>query len=71
MRACHGEFGRPERRTADPPLRYAPPGFPVEPGGLGVLHAAFLNESSTRGLYDLANDSVAALQDNLLDRAFV
>jgi hypothetical protein len=53
------------------PRRLSSPGFPVEPGGVGVLHAAFLSESSTRGLYDLANDSVAALQDNLLDRAFV
>jgi len=25
------------------------PGFPVELGGVGALHAAFLNESSTRG----------------------
>src|SRR5271156_6410625 len=30
-----------------PPLRY--PGFPVELGGVGALHAAFLNEGSTRG----------------------
>jgi hypothetical protein len=30
-----------------PPLRY--PGFPVEFGGVGDLHAAFLNESRTRG----------------------
>jgi hypothetical protein len=30
-----------------PPLRY--PGFPVDIGGLGELHAAFLNESRTRG----------------------
>jgi hypothetical protein len=30
-----------------PPLRY--PGFPVEVGGVGELHAAFLNESRTRG----------------------
>ena len=30
-----------------PPLRY--PGFPVELGGVGELHAAFLTESRTRG----------------------
>jgi hypothetical protein len=30
-----------------PPLRY--PGFPVEVGGVGGLHAAFLTESRTRG----------------------
>ena len=31
-------------------LHYAVlPGFPVEFGGVGTLHAAFLNESSTRG----------------------
>ena len=30
-----------------PPLRS--PGFPVELGGVGALHAAFLNESSKRG----------------------
>jgi hypothetical protein len=29
------------------PLRY--PGFPVEVGGVGELHAAFLTESRTRG----------------------
>jgi hypothetical protein len=29
------------------PLRY--PGFPVGIGGVGELHAAFLNESRTRG----------------------
>jgi hypothetical protein len=29
------------------PLRY--PGFPVEFGGVADLHAAFLNESRTRG----------------------
>jgi hypothetical protein len=42
-----------------PPLRYLgfpvqeirvrSPGFPVELGGVGELHAAFRNESSTRG----------------------
>ena len=30
-----------------PALRY--PGFPVELGGVGELHAAFLKESRTRG----------------------
>jgi hypothetical protein len=30
-----------------PPLRY--PGFPVELGGVGNLHVAFLEESRTRG----------------------
>jgi hypothetical protein len=30
-----------------PPLRY--PRIPVEVGGAGKLHAAFLNESRTRG----------------------
>ena len=30
-----------------PPLRY--PGFPVELGGVGELHAAFFTESRTRG----------------------
>jgi hypothetical protein len=30
-----------------PPLRY--PGFPVEIGGVGELHAAFFTESRTRG----------------------
>ena len=53
--------GKREEETADP---YAPPefliyraeavvgaspGFPVEVGGFGKLHAAFLNESRTRG----------------------
>jgi hypothetical protein len=28
---------------------WASPGFPVKFGGVGELHAAFLNESRTRG----------------------
>jgi hypothetical protein len=39
----------PRHAGAGSPLRCAPPGFPVELGGVGALHAAFLNESSTRG----------------------
>jgi hypothetical protein len=35
------------RKPQVSPLRY--PGFPVEFGGVGNLHAAFLNESRTRG----------------------
>jgi hypothetical protein len=37
----------PEEKPQVPPLRY--PGFPVEFGGVGELHAAFLTESRTRG----------------------
>jgi hypothetical protein len=36
-----------ERELQIPPLRS--PGFPVETGGVGELHAAFLTESRTRG----------------------
>jgi hypothetical protein len=36
-----------KRKLQISPLRY--PGFPVEFGGVGDLHAAFLNESRTRG----------------------
>jgi hypothetical protein len=36
-----------ERRTAGPST--ALPGFPVQLIGVGKLHAAFLNESRTRG----------------------
>jgi hypothetical protein len=32
-----------------PLFRPTYPGFPVEPGGVVELHAAFLNESRTRG----------------------
>src|ERR1700728_173069 len=39
--------GEPEEKPQVPPLRY--PGFPVEVGGVGELHAAFLTESRTRG----------------------
>jgi hypothetical protein len=38
---------RPKVKLQVPPLRY--PGFPVELGGVGKLHAAFLAESRTRG----------------------
>ena len=38
---------RTEKKPQISPLRY--PGFPVEFGGVGDLHAAFLNESRTRG----------------------
>jgi hypothetical protein len=37
----------PKVRLQIPPLRY--PGFPVEVGGVGELHAAFFTESRTRG----------------------
>ena len=37
----------PKGKQQVPPLRY--PGFPVEVGGVGELHAAFLTESRTRG----------------------
>jgi hypothetical protein len=40
---------KPKEEPQISPLRYAPPGFPVELGGVGALHAAFLNESSIRG----------------------
>jgi hypothetical protein len=36
----------PKVKLQVPPLRY--PGFPVEFGGVGELHAAFLTESRTR-----------------------
>jgi hypothetical protein len=36
-------------KTADLSTTLRSPGFPVELGGVGALHAAFLNESSTRG----------------------
>jgi hypothetical protein len=36
----------PKVKPQVPPLRY--PGFPVEVGGVGGLHAAFLTESRTR-----------------------
>jgi hypothetical protein len=39
--------GRVKKKQQVPPLRY--PGFPVEVGGVGELHAAFLTESRTRG----------------------
>jgi hypothetical protein len=35
--------------TAGPSTTLRSPGFPVEVGGVGELHAAFRNESSTRG----------------------
>ena len=35
-----------DREQQVPPLRY--PGFPVEVGGAGELHAAFFTESRTR-----------------------
>jgi hypothetical protein len=38
-----------ERELQIPPLRS--PGFPVETGGVGELHAAFLTESRTRGCW--------------------
>src|SRR5271156_391950 len=41
------EKGR--KATAGPSTALRSPGFPVELGGVGALHAAFLNESSTRG----------------------
>jgi hypothetical protein len=43
-----------ENREKPPisPLRY--PGFPVEFGGVGDLHAAFLNQSRTRGMSSAA-----------------
>jgi hypothetical protein len=45
--------GRPVRhqkwKTADLSTSLRSPGSPVELGGIGVLHAAFLKESSTRG----------------------
>jgi hypothetical protein len=37
----------PKVKLQVPPLRY--PGLPVELGGVGELHAAFLTESRTRG----------------------
>jgi hypothetical protein len=40
-----GLYGKGEPQIS--PLRY--PGFPVEFSGVGDLHAAFLNESRTRG----------------------
>ena len=38
---------RSKRKPQNSPLRY--PGFPVEFGGVGDLHAAFLKESRTGG----------------------
>jgi hypothetical protein len=40
-------FQDDEQEPQVSPLRY--PGFPVEFGGVADLHAAFLNESRTRG----------------------
>ena len=40
------QIGWTEKKQQVPPLRY--PGFPVELGGVGELHAAFLTESRTR-----------------------
>jgi hypothetical protein len=37
------------KETADLSTTLRSPGFPVELGGVGVLHAAFLTESSTLG----------------------
>jgi hypothetical protein len=37
------------KENADLSTALRSPGFPVEVGGVGALHAAFLNESSTRG----------------------
>jgi hypothetical protein len=39
--------GEPKEKPQVPPLRY--PGFSVEVGGAGELHAAFFTESRTRG----------------------
>jgi hypothetical protein len=41
---------RTRRETADLSTTLRSPGFPVELGGVCALNAAFLNESSTRGL---------------------
>ena len=49
MRSAHGAFAVPESETAGPSPTLRSPGFPVEVGGAGGLHAAFRNESSTRG----------------------
>src|ERR1700733_1495195 len=43
--------GEPEEKQQVPPLRS--PGFPVEVGGVGELHAAFPAESRTRGRWEL------------------
>jgi hypothetical protein len=41
--------GHPNGAPQIPPLRY--PGFPVDIGGAGELHAAYLTESRTRGRF--------------------
>ena len=48
-RFAHGAFAVPESETAGPSPTLRSPGFPVEVGGAGELHAAFRNESSTCG----------------------
>jgi hypothetical protein len=45
--ALSGDICQRWRQPQVPPLRF--PRFPVEVGGVGELHAAFLNESRTRG----------------------
>ena len=42
---------RKEEKQPFPPLRY--PGFPVEVGGVGEIHAAFSSASRTRGCWRL------------------
>jgi len=42
---AHSQY--PKVKLQVPPLRA--PGFPVELGGVGELHAAFFTESRTRG----------------------
>jgi hypothetical protein len=45
LMTCSRENWKRNRRS----LHYATPDFPVEVGGVGELHAAFLTESRTRG----------------------
>ena len=50
-RVAHDTFAVSESELQVPPLRY--PGFPVELGGAGELHAAFFTESRTRGRWSV------------------
>ena len=52
-----------KRKPQISPLRY--PGFPVDIGGVGELHAAFLTESRTRGRFQC---SAAGNQGTLRSR---
>jgi hypothetical protein len=51
QKAAQASMGGAAYRKSGSPRLFRPryPGFPVEVGGVAELHAAFLNESRTRG----------------------